>query len=231
MGDPSDFHDAEVARVRPVTDELVAVILRDGEAAGAHAVPGQFVDVRLSGTGATPFAIASDPSSGDELELLVKRGNEVADALFEGGAGLAVEVSAPKGRGFPIDDFEGHDVLLFATGSGISGIRPVVHHVLRRRDRFGRVVVFYGARTEDAFAYVDEIPEWERGGVEVVRVVSRPSSGWRGRTGWVQSALDDLAPSLDHAVACLCGVEAMIESVGTTLARGGLPRSRILTNL
>ena len=141
-------------------------------------------------------------------------------------------MSAPLGEGFDIDAFRGRDALLFATGSGISGIRPVVHHLVRHRDRFGRVVLFFGARTPDGFAYLDELPAWERRAIEVVRVVSRPPAGtpWPGPTGHVQDALDRLAPDTGEAVALLCGHAGMVRDVAAILLARGMPSARVLTN-
>ncbi len=233
--DAPQFHRARVRATHAVSGDLVELVL-DVDAAEVlegHTRPGQFLEARLPGLGSAPFAIASAPSPEDTaLELLVKRGSPLADALADAGRGTELEVSAPRGRGFDVDGFRGRDVLLFATGSGISGIRPVVHHLVRHRDRFGRVVLFFGARTPDGFAYLDELPTWERRAIEVVRVVSRPGAGtrWPGPTGHVQDALDALAPDLDEAVALLCGHPGMVRDVAAVLRSRGVPPDRVLTN-
>lgn len=234
MDAPDPFHPARVRAVREVAPGFAEVVLDvlDPEVLGRHTRPGQFIEARIPEVGTARFAIASAPSDDDAaLELLVKAGGPVADALAAAPRGAEVLVSAPKGRGFDVDAFRGRDLLLFATGSGISGIRPVVHHLVRHRDRFGRVVLFFGARTPEAFAYLDEIPAWEQDAIEVVRVVSRPGPGWKGRTGHVQDALDALSPDLGEAAALLCGHPAMVRDVARILRDRGVPGTRVRTNV
>lgn len=234
MNRETTFHPVNVRAVRKVADRLHEVVLDLGDTGlgPRHTVPGQFVQIRVDGTGPSFFAISSAPEGGAELELLVKEGGGVAERLVTASPGAAVEISAPQGKGFPVDAFEGSDVLLFATGSAISAIRPVVHHVVKRRERFGRVVLFFGARTPHAFAYLDEIPEWERERIEVHRVISRPGTDevWDGPVGYVQDVLAEVSPEVGRAVALVCGVKDMHAAVSEALVSRGLPEDRVLTN-
>eukprot|EP00928_Gymnodinium_smaydae_P056052 TRINITY_DN3948_c2_g1_i4.p1 TRINITY_DN3948_c2_g1~~TRINITY_DN3948_c2_g1_i4.p1 ORF type:complete len:1236 (-),score=224.65 TRINITY_DN3948_c2_g1_i4:82-3789(-) len=49
--------------------------------------------------------------------------------------------------------------------------------------------LYFGARTEAHLAYADRFPSWRREGVEVIPVLSRAGASWKGRRGYVQSAL------------------------------------------
>ena len=69
----------------------------------------------LDGAGKGYFAIASAP--GDHgLEFLIKKGNGVSGALFDSGVGSSVFMSGPVGKGFPVETYKGHDVLMMAAG-------------------------------------------------------------------------------------------------------------------
>ena len=74
-------------------------------------------------------------------------------------------------------------MLLFAAGSAIAPIRALVQHLIRRRDRFGRVTLFYGQRHGAEFAYLGEHMAWERRGVRVVLCPSAPTTPGRGSAG------------------------------------------------
>src|SRR5206468_2705835 len=91
--------------------------------AGAHRLAGQYVKLALDGIGEGFFAIASAPGDGHHFEFLLKSGAPLTDALRARKVGEGVKVSAPSGKGFPLERARGHDLLLFATGSGISPIR------------------------------------------------------------------------------------------------------------
>jgi sulfhydrogenase subunit gamma (sulfur reductase) len=91
--------------------------------------------------------------------------------------------------------------------------------------------VLYGARTPDEFCYRDEIDGWEKAGVELRQVISRPDGhDWSGPTGYVQSLLDHVLADLKSPVALVCGSREMIAQTRDRLEQMGFPPADILTN-
>ena len=77
----------------------------------------------------------------------------------------------------------------------------------------------------------DETAAWQAAGVELRQVVSRPDGyEWAGQTGYVQSLLDNVLPTLSSPVALVCGSREMIEHTRDRLGEMGLPPEAILTN-
>jgi NAD(P)H-flavin reductase len=227
-----DWHPATVSTTSPAADGLTDLVLdiRGTPLVGTHVHPGQYVRLRLPGQEPGLFAIASPPEpQGTQWEFLLKDGSPLPDALIALSPGARVEVTLPEGKGFPLERARGHDLLLFATGSGISPIRSVIASIRREREAYGRVTLYFGARTPGAFAYWDELHEWEAGGVRVVRTVSQPgASGWQGLTGYVQAHLGE--ESVEGAVAFLCGQSEMVQGVKATLQARGVPKDAIFLN-
>ena len=207
------------------------------ELARLHQAPGQVVKLR-GAAGEGYFAIASAPSpnasAGERIDLLLKRGAPVADALLAAATvGARLETSPPFGRGFPLDEARGRELLLFAAGSGISPIRALVQAVLAERERYGRVALFYGQRGHEEFAYLREQVEWARAGVHVVLCASKPNQTWEGPRGYVQEVAESLSwleidPS--RAVAFLCGMKPMVSGVREVLERAGVGAGRVFLN-
>lgn len=197
---------------------------------GGHQRPGQYVRLALHGKGEGYFAIASPPGADPgRIELLVRVGTPLTDALVALPAGATVRVGPVEGEGFPVERAVGHDLLLFATGSGIGPLRSVLGLVVRRRTDFRRVALYFGARTPDGFAYASELQAWREAGIDLVQTVSQPGdSGWAGLTGYVQAHVP--AWNLADAVSFLCGQDAMVAGVTDVLVARGLPRDRIFTN-
>jgi NAD(P)H-flavin reductase len=201
--------------------------------AAAHERPGQVLKVRTE-AGEGFFALATAPRPGGRSELLVKRGGRVADAAVADAApGRSLEITPPFGKGFPVEAAVGHDVLLFAAGSGIAPIRALVQHLSAQRDRFGRVTLFYGQRRGADFAYRNEHVQWERHGVRVVLCPSREDDAWTGVRGYVQEVARSLGfggaePS--GSVAFVVGMTAMVEDVRRTLAEAGVPKKSVHVN-
>jgi NAD(P)H-flavin reductase len=199
-----------------------------------HVRPGQVVKVRAAGVGEGFFALATAPDPGAIAELLVKRGGRVADAaIATARPGGTLAVTHPFGHGFPVEDAEGRDVLLFAAGSAIGPIRALVQHLVAHRNRFGRVTLFYGQRHGAEFAYRPEHLDWERRGVRVVLCPSGEDDAWQGLRGRVQEVARSLAfggASPTDAVAFVSGMTAMVDDVRRTLAAGGIPPARVHAN-
>jgi NAD(P)H-flavin reductase len=234
MTGPTQHEDVQVLAAWDETHALRGIRLALPAAfAAAHVRPGQVVKVRAA-PGEGFFALATAPDPSGEAELLVKRGGKVADAAIARAApGATLCVTPPFGTGFPVEDADGRDVLLFAAGSAIGPIRALVQHLVRRRERFGRVTLFYGQRRGAEFAYVGEHLDWERRGVRVVLCPSGEDDAWQGVRGRVQVVARSLAfggaPPAD-AVAFVSGMTAMVDDVRRTLAGAGIPPARVHAN-
>ncbi len=232
---PTDYTAASVLEAWDETPAFRGVrLLLPPELAREHVRPGQLVKVRPDRVGEGFYALASAPDPGSTAELLVKRGGRVADAIAaKARPGGTLAVTRPFGKGFPIEEAEGRDLLLFAAGSAIAPIRALVQHVLAHRNRFGRVTLFYGQRHGAEFAYRAEHVDWERRGVRVVLCPSGEDEAWEGLRGRVQEVARSLAfggfPPGD-TVAFVSGMSAMVEDVRATLARAGIPPARVHAN-
>jgi sulfhydrogenase subunit gamma (sulfur reductase) len=224
------FHTLKVVDAWDETRTLRAIVVEG--AALPHQTPGQVVKVKNE-KGEGYFALANAPGSG-KLELLVRRGGAVGDELIaHAQPGSEVQATAPFGRGFPVGEGKGRDLLLFAAGSGISPMRALVQHISNDRQGFGRVVLFYGERTDHDFAYAKERDLWIGSGVQVVLCASQPTSEWVGPKGYVQDVAKTLAfASVDAggAAAFLCGMKGMVSAVRDALSAAGLPVDRTYLN-
>lgn len=176
------------------------------------------------------FAFASSPED-PELEILVKRTVGASVALFEMREGDRVELLGVTGAGFDLDAQAGRDLVFVAMGTGVAPLRSALRYVLKRRSKFGQLMVLYGARTPDEFCYRDETDDWEQAGVELRQVISRPDGhDWSGPTGYVQSLLDHVLPDLKSPVALVCGSREMIAQTRDRLEQMGFAPKDILTN-
>ncbi len=225
------FAPVAIAAVRPETHEMCLVRLQLGGTpfAAAYTTPGQYVIARTRGSEGR-FAFASAPSARDGVDILVKHGGTVADALCTAAPGAKVEISHPGGKGFPIAQANGHGVILCAAGSGVGPIRAVVQVLLARRADYGPIFLFHGQRGHGDFAFASEHAAWERGGIRVIKVHSRPEPGFVGFSGYVQDALRMVRPDTSDAVAFLCGMKDMIRDASAALVTLGLRRERIFLN-
>ena len=222
------MHRATVAAAWNETAVLRGLRLGVGAGAASHVQAGQHVLVQCP-AGSGVFALASRPGA-DGFELLIKRGTPLADFLCELAAGALVEVGDAQGPGYPLDLARGGDLVLIAAGSGIAPIRSAVLQVLARRHDFGRVALYYGAKTADDLAYAREMTAWELAGIAVHRVLSQAKGSWVGPMGYVQDVLSGATIDPERTRAFVAGMPPMLQAVGDALAALGLPADRIHGN-
>jgi len=197
---------------------------------GVAFVPGQVAVLQASGEDPAYFAFASAPED-PELEVLVKQKAGASNVIFDMQKGDRIQLVEVAGHGFTLHEQKHKDLVFVAMGTGVAPLRSALRHVLRRPQDFGQLVVLYGARTPDDFCYRDETETWEEAGVELRQVISRPDGhDWSGPTGYVQSLLDHVLPSLKSPIALICGSPEMIEQTRDRLSQMGFAPNEILTN-
>lgn len=201
-----------------------------GESSAFDFTPGQVGILRVEPEAPAYFAFASAPEDPD-LEVLVKQKAGCSTLIYDMKPGDEIELLGIAGHGFRLDEMKGRDLVFVAMGTGVAPLRSALRHVLKRKPDFGQLIVLYGARTPDDFCYRDETESWEDAGVELRQVISRPDGhDWSGPTGYVQSLLDHVLPSLSSPVALICGSREMIEQTRERLGKMGFKPEEILTN-
>jgi len=194
-------------------------------------IPGQVAILGIEGTGESYFAIASAPEDKGSMDFLIRKGEGVSEVLFEVRKGAAVQGKGPLGKGFPIDQYLGRDFILACVGSAIAPLRGVLRSICHRRADFGKIVLVYGARYPDDFAFLHEVEDWQQSDIEVVLTCSRPEGlDWKGKIGHVQSHLSEALKGLHQPVAMICGMKAMMEQSRDELIRLSVASTEILTN-
>lgn len=192
-----------------------------------HLHAGQFLTAHVEDHKPAFFAIASGP--GEPVVLLVKRQGDAAEALCAMAPGAAVEVSDAMGKGFELPDDATSPLLILATGSGISAVRPVIQHeVARGLPR--PVTLLYGVFAPEYRSFVEDLEAWAEAGVTVHTVCDRASDAWTGPRGFVQDVAGTLGLTSDDVDLVLCGFPAMTEAAKARFVEAGLDPARVHLN-
>jgi NAD(P)H-flavin reductase len=224
------FLPATIAARWQEAEDLVGLRIDVPDAvAASYAVPGQYLQLAVKGHSPAFLAIASAPGV-KPMEFLIKRSDATAQ-LTALAVGEHVEVSLAQGHGYPVAAHKGHDVLLFAVGSGISPIRSLIGYLAAHRHDYAGVTLFYGARTHAHVPYADEAAQWEAAGVQVVRMLSKPEKAVEGfAEGYVHEAVRVHPVQPGKTVAFVCGMPAMVMAVSAELKELGVPAERVFQN-
>jgi len=172
-------------------------------------IPGQFNMVYVPGVGEAAISVSSGPSQTETIEHTIRKVGSVTravDALEDGVVGLR----GPFGRGWPLEEMPGHDIVIVAGGIGIAPLRPVIYWILEHRDQVKRVVLLYGCRTPEDRVFAGELEQWERGGsIEVLVTVDNATGDWVGPVGVVTSLLPRIKVSAARTLVLVCGPKVL----------------------
>lgn len=194
--------------------------------------PGQFVMVSIFGFGEAPISICSSPTDKGFFDLTVRSAGSLTKAFHKLGKGDVVGIRGPFGRGFPIDNMFGYDVLIIAGGLGIVPLRSLIRYIMNNRSDFGNIEMLFGCKTTKELLFKDEAKEWtKRFEINYNCTVDQSDSNWEGNVGLITNLIPgaDIKPVRIYAV--VVGPPVMYKFVLAKLLEKKIPANQIVVSL
>ena len=219
-----------VARVRRETADVATLELTPASPFAFTA--GQFNMLYVFGLGEVAISISGDPARDDRIVHTVRAVGAVSGAITRLRRDQVIGVRGPYGSCWPVAESEGSNIIIVAGGLGLAPLRPVIYHVLAHRERYGRVVVLYGARSPADILYGGELEAWRRRlDLDITVTVDHAAADWWGNVGVVPALIPRTPVDPDHAVAMVCGPEIMMRFTVDALRQRGLAMERIFVSM
>ncbi len=204
--------EATVEDIITETPTIKTFVLRPKEPLGFKT--GQFIELTLPGIGEAPFTPSSDPNAKDKIDVTIMNVGRVTSLLHGLSKNVSLGIRGPYGKGYPLDKFEGKDILIVGGGVGLAPLRSLLFSLFAEIDRYNKVVLRYGARTPSDIMYKNAIPEWaKRKKVDIVTTVDVGDPTWEGNVGLVTTILKDLPVDLHKTISIVCGPPIMMKFV------------------
>jgi len=223
---------AEVTRTAQLTkmEKLFEIRLKSGRELGHQ--PGQFVEVSLFGIGEAPISVSSSPTKKGSFELAVRSVGNVTKALHQMNPGASLGIRGPFGKGFPVEEMKGKDLLFVAGGIGLVPLRSLINYVLDKRSDFGRVMVLFGAKTPAEQLFLDELAKWRTSKeMEYWETVDRTDGNWKGNVGVITTLFPKVTPDPKKTVAIIVGPPVMYRFAILEAQVKGIPDDQIIVSL
>jgi len=220
-------------RVTRVRREMQGVTTLELTPAFAFAfVPGQFNMLYMFGFGEVAISLSGDPAEDLRIVHTVRAVGAVSQAIARLRRNDVIGVRGPYGSYWPVFDSEGSDVVIVAGGLGLAPLRPVIYRVLAHRERYGRIVLLYGARGPADILYRRELEAWRRRlDVDIIVTVDHAAADWQGNVGVVPALIGRAPIDPNHTVAMVCGPEIMMRFSIDALRQRGLGTDRIFLSM
>ncbi|MEM1694826.1 MAG: FAD/NAD(P)-binding protein [Nitrososphaerota archaeon] len=180
-----------------------------------NASPGQFNMIYVYGLGEVPISLANLPKSigrSTVVEHTIRNVGAITKAVvYRISIGSIVGIRGPYGRGWPLNEVEGRDILIIGGGIGMAPLRPTIKYIEKSRERFGRINILFGARTPQDMLYKYELDSFKSiPNTKLMLSVDTYSNGWQYYVGFVTDLINYVDTDVDNAVAFLCGPEPMM---------------------
>jgi len=233
--DNPNYRVALIVDIQPETIDTSSYLfaLEDGQE--FQFLPGQFNMLGLPGTEEAAISFSSLATAGSSrFTHTIRRVGNVTRLIGGLEIGQRVMVRGPFGNGWPVERAVGCDILLVAGGVGLAPVRPFLLHCLERRNRIGKLVLIFGARTLDDMIFQQDLALWQnRAKMTTIYCVDQLTtrSPLQPRIGLVTQFMEELDLNLQNTLACVCGPEIMMRFVVRNLLLQGYSENRIYVSM
>lgn len=189
---------------------------------------GQFNMVYLYGVGEVPVSIVSDPDRPELLDHTIRAVGRVTRGLARLRVGDTVGLRGPFGRGWPLQQALGQDVVLATGGLGCAPLVSVIRYVLGRREQFGRLVIMQGVKHSDDLIWRQQYEAWaSMPDTQVLLAADQAGPGWPWRVGRPTELVKQARFDRKRHIVLMCGPEIMMRLMAAALVERGALEDRI----
>jgi NAD(P)H-flavin reductase len=194
--------------------------------------PGQFNMLYLPGYGEAAISISTDSADPNGLVgHTIRFVGNVTKAISHLKVGDMIGLRGPFGAAWPMEEIEGRDVIIASGGIGLAPLRPAIYHIMHNREKYGKVLLIYGARTPKDLLYPNEYETWRAAGIDVQITVDRADETWDGQVGVVPMLFYRFRINAQKSAVLTCGPEIMIRFVIYEGLARRIPAERIYVSL
>lgn len=190
--------------------------------------PGQFFQVSVLGVGECPLASCSYNKK--YLDILVRKAGRVTKGIFKLKKGDSLFIRGPYGRGYPLEEIKGKNLVLVAGGTGIAPITSLIEYVEENKKDFGNVEIYFGFRNKAYILLKERISRWKKK-FKLTITLDNNAGMKKCEVGFVDSIIGKNKIKPEGTLAFLCGPEMMMECVTKKLNDKGIKNNMIFWSL
>jgi len=233
--DPCLPHEAEIIKRVQESSTIFTLHLRFTDPRhhqGFNFYPGQFNMLYLYGVGEVAISIVSDPKKKNILTHTIRAIGRVTRALQKLQPGDRIGIRGPYGRGWPLEQVKGKDVVVVTGGLGCAPSVSIISYILQRRTQYGNLSILQGVKHSDDFIFRKQYALWQKSPhTEIHIAADQAGPKWPWSVGYVTDMIDKLKLNPENTVAMMCGPEMMMNTAVKVLNKKGIPEHHIYLSM
>jgi len=194
--------------------------------------PGQFNMVYLYGVGEVAISILSDPRENHVLSHTIRAVGRVTKALQTLKKGDRIGIRGPFGRGWPLEQSKGKNIVIMTGGLGCAPTVSVINYVLARRDEYANLIIMQGVKNTDDFIFRKQYEKWQEfPSTEIYIAADQAGPKWPWGVGYVTDMIKAIDLSPANTIVMMCGPEIMMQTAINAFIKRRLPEENIYLSM
>jgi len=195
---------------------------------------GQFIELSIPGIGEGPFTPSSSHFISDVMDVTVMKAGFVTEHVHKAQVGDRVGLRGPFGSWYPLEKFEGKDLLILGGGCGLAPLRSLFLTLVDEIEKYRSITFLAGAKTPSDCIYKKAVSEWQSyPRVRFVRAVDviPPGESWKEDVGVVTTLLPKVSIDGSSNPAVVCGPPVMMKFGTFDLLKMGFREENIYLSM
>jgi len=195
---------------------------------------GQFIELSIPGVGEGPFTPSSSHFVSEIMDVTIMKAGYVTKHIHRTQVGDRVGLRGPYGTWYPLEKFEGKDLLILGGGCGLAPLRSFFLTLLAEVEKYRSVTFLAGAKTPQDCIFKDEVTGWRKyPNVHFLRAVDviPPGENWDEEVCLVTKLLEKIQIDTAHNPAVVCGPPVMMKFGTRDLLKMGYREDQIYLSM
>lgn len=186
---------------------------------------GQFLQLSIPKIGEAPISVSEQ---GDGwLEFTIRKVGKLTNVIFDKQAGDVMFLRGPYGKGWPMDELKGKNLIVVAGGTGVSPVRSLLNYCLKNKGFVKSVNLICGFKNNESVLFKGDLANWKSAFNARFCLDNEEKEGFS--KGLVTAYIKDipLASFGDDYVAVVVGPPIMMKYAGLELLKCGYDEKKI----
>ena len=185
---------------------------------------GQFLQLSLPKIGEAPISVSGYGNG--ILEFTIRAVGKVTDEIFKKQVGDTLFLRGPYGHGWPVEKFEGKNMVVITGGTGLAPVRSMLRKFYNE-DYAKSVTLISGFKNEAGIVFKDELAAWKEKFTTFYTLDRDQIEGWN--VGFVTSFVKEIPfESFDgNYEVVIVGPPMMMHFTALEAVKCGVPEEKI----
>ncbi|MDU6359408.1 MAG: anaerobic sulfite reductase subunit AsrB [Clostridiales bacterium] len=186
---------------------------------------GQFCQLSIPKIGECPISV-SDYGDG-WMDFTIRAVGKVTDEVFKLEAGDQLFIRGAYGKGWPVDQFKGKNVVIIAGGTGVAPVKSMINQFANEEGFAQSVNIIAGFKDENGILFKDTLKVWEEKFNTIYTLDRDEKEGFR--TGLVTKFIEEIPfkDFGDNYEVVIVGPPIMMHFAGLECVKQGIPEEKI----